>query len=239
MTLLVACGGGGPPLAPVAKDFEPAPVTPTIAADAIPEEAEVFVSTSDDAVIRWVEEHAGAALARGSREALAHHPGEPGRYWLSRVGRGGDTKVVFVLRRVSDTRAVIFATSDDLLVPSVSWVGLALNVRSANGDELKAWQREMARRIATKRRATGIVVFPNGNAQAVILDEQPDERAAGDIQLVARRRFMKAGTFDPNVWGPRIAVDNEARVVTSKAGTHDGISVSDMMKRAPAPAAPP
>jgi len=236
---VVGCGGGAaPPQGPLTKSFDPIIVEPAVPAEAISDDADVMVATTDDVIIKFTSERAGSRPARGTRDALEHHPAEHGRYWFSKTTTAGDDKAVFVLRRESDTRAIIVQQRDELLVPPVSWIALALRVSNVAPDDVKAWQRELGRRVATKGRATGIVLFPNGNAQAVILAEEPVEDAVNDIRLAAKIRFMKAGTFAPDAWGPKLVATDTTKVSTTNMNGHDGISLHEMLVKVPGPAAP-
>ena len=116
-----------------------------------------------------------------------------------------------------------------------------MNVEGLNPDELKTWYRELGRRLATAGRATSIVLFPNENAMAVIVAVVSAPGNDADVQLVAMTRFMRAGSYAADAWGPKL--NGASRVTIKKMNGHAGVSVRDFLRAgggsAPAPAAAP
>jgi hypothetical protein len=90
--------------------------------------------------------------------------------------------------------------------------------------------------VGTAGHATGIVVFNNGDAEAVSLTLQPVPRVSNDVQLVATTRFLYAGSYTADEWGPRLG--GSAGVSERKMNDHDGISLQDLLKSARATRTP-
>ncbi len=135
---------------------------------------------------------------------------------------------VFVRRRERDWCAVLVKHSADDLGSTDSVDGGGGVVPRRRDADASAWYRAISRRVGTSGRATGIVPFENGNAIAVLIEEQKSAQD-NDVVLIATTRFMKASTFDPNAWGPSLR--GAENVNTHKVCPHEGISAFDVVKK--------
>jgi hypothetical protein len=204
----------------------------------VPDTVTFYVTTDGDALVGYIEQQVGRENLRDADRTMLRTRVPSGRTALSKLWFAHANKVVFVLRSPNEARAVVLPRSEaGHLVPPVSWMSLVLNVAGPPSDELGRWYREMARRIATAGRATGIVQFPNGNAMAVIVGVQPVPGDDADAQLVSVTRFMRAGSFAADAWGP--AVSGAKDVTTKKMNGHDGVSIRDLLRSGGTSAPPP
>ncbi len=229
-----------PDPASLSANFEPALVDPAVPAEDIHDDADVFVTTDVDALINFVEQ--GQESVDEGNRSLLRAPVPNGieaftKFWFEKTRR-----VAFILRNARDARAlVITRTGTDNLVPWISWISTVLQVEGSNPDELKTWYRELGRRLATAGRATAIVLFPNGNAMPVIVGVVSAPGNEADVQLVALTRFMPAGSYAADAWGPKL--NGATHVTTRKMAGHAGVSVRDFLRAgggsAPAPAPAP
>lgn len=222
---------------PLSANFEPVLVRPTIAAEDVPDAPASYDAVDGDALVGFLDQQIGAKTLHDADRTMLRTPLPSGRAALSKLWFARVNRVVFVLRQHNKARAVLVPRSEDgNLVPPISWLSLVLNVTGPSSDELKAWYREMGRRIGTAGRATGIVQFTNGNAMAVIVAIEAVPGDDADAQLVAMARFMRAGSFVVDAWGP--AVGGATDVGTNKMNGHDGISIRDVLRSGGTPASP-
>ena len=92
----------------------------------------------------------------------------------------------------------------------------------------------MARRIATTGHATVLGPYTNGNASSVVLELRTIE--PNDTELVAQTKFMRAGEYAPESFGPIVdgALDS---IKTNRLNEHRGVSVFDLPAKARCPGA--
>jgi hypothetical protein len=243
----VALGGAGcapevtgPAQTALSANFEPTLVIPTVPPEAIHDYADALVTTDGEALVQFVERRVGQDNVDAENREFLRTPGATGTTTLKRIRFANAEKIAFVLRRGPEARAlVVDRTEGDNLVVPIPWVALVLNVTGTNPDDLKTWQEEIARRVATAGRATGIVLFPNGNAMAVIVGVESVPGDDADTQLVALARFMKAGSYSPDTWGPKLNGGNDSVVSTRKMNGHAGVSARDILRTGGSPATPP
>jgi hypothetical protein len=212
---------------PLAVDFDPILVDPVVPAEDVHDAADAFVAASGEELLRYVRELTGPEGASDASRLLGPVP--KGSAALSRLWFSRTKKVAFVLRTVGQAKAFVVNRGEgDALVPPIAWMSAALTVEGVRPNEVNAWYREMARRVATNGRATGIALAPNSNAIAIIVAVQPVPGDDADVQLVARTRFMHAGTFSAGMWGP--ALRGVTNVGTRKLNGHAGVSVRDILR---------
>jgi hypothetical protein len=217
--------------------FEPALVDPTVPAEDIHDDADILVTTDPEALIQFVDRGVGQDRVDEENRSLLRAPVPDGREVFTRFWFTSSPSVAFVLRTARDARALIMRRTERYTpVPWISWIADVLNVAGPNPDELKPWYQEIGRRLATADRATAIVLFPNGNAMAVIVGVVSAPGNDADVQLVALTRFMRAGSYAAGAWGP--ALSGATHVTTRKMNGHAGVSVRDFL-RAGGPSAPP
>jgi hypothetical protein len=224
---------------PLSPNFEPVLVDPTVPPEEIHDDADTFVTADGEAMVKFVAGRVGQENLGEQNRTLLRTRGPRGSTALSRLWFTKVKKTAFVLRSEREARAlVVDRAPNDNLVPPLPWMSLVLYVEGPSPTELGDWYRELARRVATAGRATGIVLFANGNAMAVGLEVQPVPGDDADIQIVARTRFMRAGSFTPDAWGPQIG--GAGKVGTNKMNGHAGVSVRDILaggRTAPTPPA--
>jgi len=218
--------------------FDPVLVTPTIPLASIRDETEALVTRDSDELVRFVEKGAGQGVLNDEQRSILRPLRQRREASFSRILFRESKRVLFVMRTAEDGRALFLdTTDDDVLVPTVTLISRVLGVQGGNESERRVWYRELARRVGTARRATGIVVFPNGNAIAVLVGEESVPGNAGDVQIVAVTHFFKAGTYKPDAWGPELHAGGGVR--TDKANGHDGVSILDTLKAGRGVPSPP
>ena len=243
-SLAVGCAPSPPPKAPIQTvagtqgDIEPEDVKPSLAAEDVPDDAPTFQSQSDDLLVGFVERRVGREHLDDANRSELRARAAPGTTTFTKLWLSHGHNVVFVLHTPTDVRATVIArTTDGGLVPSVAWVGLALKIDGAAPVDIASWYRELARRVATTGSATGIVLFTKGNATGVRLSIETTPGDEADVQLVARVRFLKDGTFNADAWGPKI--QGVERLHTTVMNQHAGVSIKDLLRRGQVPAAAP
>ncbi|MGH7330073.1 MAG: hypothetical protein ACREJX_17140, partial [Polyangiaceae bacterium] len=87
------------------------------------------------------------------------------------------------------------------------------------------WYIAMSQRVATAGKASGIALFPNGNAMGIEIEL--DHPESGFDTVAPRLKFLRAGEYNADEWGLRIA--GEA-VSIGKMNGHDGISIEDLLR---------
>jgi hypothetical protein len=111
------------------------------------------------------------------------------------------------------------------VVPPVEWLAAVVEAVGADRVATAAWYRELAARLATGGRASGIVLFTNGNGEEVVLDMRVTRGA--DVELIARTTFFKAGRVSVDGWGPKL--EGATEVKTTRMESHDGITIQDLL----------
>ncbi|HEY2516079.1 MAG TPA: hypothetical protein VGI39_34645 [Polyangiaceae bacterium] len=240
-----ACEPATPPRAPIEtagplrQDFDPISISPSIGLDEIHDDDPTIQTSNDDELLHFVERRLESDVVRGGRLS-AHNrellltPPEPGRTVFTRFWHGRGHNVVFSLRTPRDVRAIVVPrTISDRLVPSVAWMSLVFDVEGPSAADKAAWYREIARRVASGGRATGLVRFSNGNAIAVIVALEPTPADDSDVQLVALSRPLQAGTYAGQDWGPQIVGEG---LSVKKMNGHEGVSIKDILRQMGRPA---
>ena len=195
----------------------------------MPDAPASYVTRDNDGLVAFIERQVGPENLYAANRAMLLTPMRKGQATLTKISFARGNKVAFVLRRPNESRAVVVSRSEaGHLVAPVSWMSLVVDVRGPSSDDLGTWYREMARRVATAGHATGIVQFANGNAVAVMVAVLRVPGDDADAQLAAVTRFMRAGSFSAEAWGP--AVGGAARVSTKKMNGHDGVSICDVLR---------
>lgn len=126
-----------------------------------------------------------------------------------------------------DQRVAVFHTSPRgfLLVPT-AWLAKVISLPGTDAGDRDEWFRAMSRQLAATGQANGLARFFNGNAMAVHFELATVDDV--DTELVASSRFMKAGQYYANTFGP--AISGAQSMQTRNNRPHRGISVVDLLR---------
>lgn len=210
---------------------------PPVAPEAPPPQAEpevvelpTLVTTRSGDVVEFLESTtAPTGIPESAKADLAvARPSAAGRVDAIRVRTG--TFACFVRRTASDDRAAVLRTSaQGFLVVPTSWLAAVVMLPGAKADDVHAFYVAMQRELAQRGRATGLARFANGNAVEVTLSLR--DLGETDAELVAERRFLRAGDYDPT--RARITVEAVDGVRTIAKNRHRGVSIHDLLRDLP------
>ena len=229
---VLACDPPGAKAPHGANRVEPALVVPTVPPTAVTEDLDEFGATDGDAFVRMVSAHIGTELPKEvSEEIRKPGPTETDRVRDDTVKLNGvsPAKIVYVKRHANDYRGATITFSDaGFAIPPTAWIQAVIEPLGADPAALTSWYRDMAQRLATAGRASGLILSPNGDALAVVLSvtEVPTEQ---DLVLSAHTQLFRAGSFDGNAWGPSVAAPGPTLGVEERG--HGGVTVGDMLRR--------
>jgi hypothetical protein len=243
--LLVACGGAKPepklddmPQQPMdlspstgsaaqSGDLSPVLVSPTVAETDVADSIDIFASPDSASLIKEIDRRiAPAKVHDGFMEALTRNISNDTNSF-SAAPFDDVSKGAFVLRSGGKNAALVIRKKDSLLVPPVEWMRAVLWFKDVDAATARSFYVQMSVRLATSGRASGIALFGNGNALAIVMEEQRGED--NDIAIAARTQFMKAGTFDAKAWGPTVQT---SQGVSNKDGVgHKGLNAKDFLKK--------
>jgi hypothetical protein len=226
VTLLIGCSLTG-----CEEAASPILVQPTVSAASVPDAFEFFFASDPASFVAMANERLSPAHLEAGTMAPFTPPVEPGYRVLVRAHPKTTAKVFFGLKiRRGFVGVVMPRSSEDHVIAPVAWLHDIVTIGLADETAAHNWYVAMSQRLATAGKASGVAVFSNGNAMGINIDLVHD---AGDDELVARLKFMRAGEYKVEEWGPRI--DGES-VANSKMNGHDGITMEDLLRQELTPA---
>ena len=215
--------------------FEPVLGEPVVDGAAVDADIDSITTTSSDELVQFVEHHIPAERAR-SDSAVLREPIAPTRASFTVIKFVPEKKVAFIRRKTGESNAFFVTKSArGYVIPPIAWLRMVVDLRAVPPADSDAWYRALSQRIASSGRASGIALFANGNAMAVVIDLRTAGEN-GDLQLAAQTKFFKAGQFSADGWGPKIS--GADGVTSRKMNGHEGISAEDILRKMHAPGAP-
>ncbi len=216
MSLLTGCEEAASPML----------VQPTVSADRVPDAFDFFFATDAAHFVAAANERMKPAELTAQLRDTLTPPLAPGYRVLARTDRTAGSKVFFGQKIVRGLVGVVMPrTTDDRLIVPVEWLHDVVTIGLADETAAHDWYVAMSQRLATAGKASGIALFPNGNAMGINIDLIHGE---GDDELVARVKFLRAGEYKADEWGPRIEGES---VANSKMNGHDGIRMEDLLRQ--------
>lgn len=237
VVVLAGCGAPPPPRAvTAAPPARPAPAPAPAPEEAPDVELTTTVTTHGDDLVAFLERATdGRTLPEPTRsELLARRPQRGDRVTGFRIRTGPWT--CFVQRAQRDDRATVVRTSPEgFLVVPIAWISDLLALPGPSREDVVAFYGALGRQLAKTGRASGLARFDNGNATELSL--RLHELGEDDVEVVAERRFLRAGEYDPNA--ARVSIVGVQQVQTRARNRHRGVSAHDLLRTlAPEPSAP-
>ncbi|MEO7112697.1 MAG: hypothetical protein ABI183_19785 [Polyangiaceae bacterium] len=257
-SIFVACGGAKPEpklddMAQQKLDLAPTPssanssgnsdisgglvpelVSPTVQASDVAERLDIFDTPDGGFMIVQIDRRiAPARVHDGFLEALKqplpHDTSSFNAAPFDDVSKGA-----YVLRSGGKNVALVVRKNKTFVIPPVEWMRAVLWFKDLDAATTRPFYVQMSMRLGTAGHASGIALFPNGNALGIVMEEQPS--ADGDVAVVVHTQFFKAGAFDANAWGPTLSTAHD---VTNENGNgHNGLNARDLLRRFTSPNAP-
>lgn len=227
LLFLVGCGASGAHTDD-ARTIEPALVEPRVPVEDVGDRLGAVQTANADRIAAYLEEVARPGQLRAADRAEIVQAGD--RHCWS-LPFADAHKIAFVQRRGAHWWAAAMPMGPDgRPVPSLTWMGAAINVNRAAPDDLATWYREMSRRVATSGRASGILLDDDLGATGIVIElrMEPDQ---GDAELVTHALVMRPAEFDAQRWGPALphTWGGYAMTINGRAG----VSICDLLSMRP------
>lgn len=188
-----------------------------------------------DELVSFIDQSAGPDfLPPDVRRELTSGRGPKGDNAIETIVQRGEQRCFIRLTPRDGRAAVVPRSSRGFLMPSAAWMSAAVELVGGSTDGVQAFYGALGRRLGEAGRASGLARFDNGNA--MVIDVELHDLEEGDVELIARSTFKRAGDYDPKAW--EVTLDGATQVKTRSMNKHRGVSVFDMLRLLPPPAKP-